>query len=491
MCDFEEKWVMKNTNQPTIWFRYVDDTFTLFKNKNDALSSLRYLNGRHNNIKFTIEFQQNDEIPFLDIPRIRSNQKMHRKFIQTRDKRPSKIASLGRFLSEIPWSDLLSTVQSCDDKLTILTDIITYGLNTIMPQQSMKVHITDHDRPWITNQLKSLIARRQKAFNSGNTLMFKLFRNKVNRERKRCRKIYYQKKVQDLHDTKPRDWWREVKQLCGNTNVPRCDLRTILNPDLNCEEKDLSNEINKAFISVMQSYNPLSEDVCVSVEDDVPISTSELVVAAKLKEISTSRAGGPDGLPNWVLKEFAEILATPITDILNTSFRDCKVPRIWKIADVCPLPKVSTICDFTKDLRPISLTSTLSKLAEEIIIDKELKHTVLKSIDSRQYGFIPGSSTTFALISMLQEWLSSTDKSNSAVGIVLLDYKKAFDLVDHTLLIAKLFSLGTKPSIVNWIIDFLRDRTQRVKLNVTVSQSGRKYPREYPKAPSWAHGSSW
>ena len=147
-------------------------------------------------------------------------------------------------------------------------------------------------------------------------------------------------------------------------------------------------------------------------EDDVAISTSELVVTAKLKEIGTSRAGGPDGLPNRVLKEFAEILATPITDILNTSFCECKVPYIWKIADVCPLPKESTICDFTKHLRPISLMSTLSKLAEGIIIDKELKHTVLKSIDSRHYGFIPGSSTTFALISMLHEWLSSTDNSN-------------------------------------------------------------------------------
>ena len=56
-CDFEEKWVMKNINQPTIWFRYVDDTFTLSNNKNDALSFLHYLNGRHNNIKFAIEFE--------------------------------------------------------------------------------------------------------------------------------------------------------------------------------------------------------------------------------------------------------------------------------------------------------------------------------------------------------------------------------------------------------------------------------------------------
>ena len=66
MCDFEEKWVMKSINQPTIWFRYPDDTFTPFKNKNDALRFLEYLNGRHNNIKFTIEFKQNAEIPFLE-----------------------------------------------------------------------------------------------------------------------------------------------------------------------------------------------------------------------------------------------------------------------------------------------------------------------------------------------------------------------------------------------------------------------------------------
>ena len=82
---------------------------------------------------------------------------------------------------------------------------------------------------------------------------------------------------------------------------------------------------------------------------------------------------------------------------------------------------------------------------------------------------------------MLHEWPSSTDNSNSAVGIVLLDYKKAFDLVDHTLLTAKLFSLGTKPSIVNWIIDFLRDRTQRVKLNSDCFSDWTKVPAGIPQ----------
>ena len=67
MCQFEEKWVMNSSIRPAIWFRYVDDTFTLFDNKESAVKFLDYLNSRHDHIKFTIEFEQHSEIPFLDI----------------------------------------------------------------------------------------------------------------------------------------------------------------------------------------------------------------------------------------------------------------------------------------------------------------------------------------------------------------------------------------------------------------------------------------
>ena len=90
---------------------------------------------------------------------------------------------------------------------------------------------------------------------------------------------------------------------------------------------------------------------------------------------------------------------------------------------------------------------------------------MLECIDRNQFGFIPDSCTTFALISMLHHWFEATDRTGAHVRAALLDYKKAFDLVDHNLLIAKLYSLGVKPTIVNWVADFLRDRYQRVKLN--------------------------
>ena len=214
----------------------------------------------------------------------------------------------------------------------------------------------------------------------------------------------------------------------------------MLHQDLICEEPVLADNLNRAFVNIMKDYQPLKDSVRVSVEDDEPITLTEELVEKKLRAISTSRASGPDELPNWIIKEYSDILAAPITVIMNSSFVECHVPRLWKIADVPPIPKSRNIYDYNKDLRPISLTltATLSKVAESLAIDQELKPAVISSIDSAQYGFIPGSSTTHALISMFHTWLGATDSTGATVRTALLDFRESFDLVDHHVLIAKL-----------------------------------------------------
>ena len=191
-------------------------------------------------------------------------------------------------------------------------------------------------------------------------------------------------------------------------------------------------------------------------DDDQPISVNEHSV-------------GPDDLPNWVLREHADILTAPILENLYIYFLECKVPRAWKIADVSPLPKAPTVSDINKDLRPISLTSNLSKVAKGFVIYKELIPVLLSAIDPAQFGFIRGSCTTSALIFMFHYWLHARDGTGSTVRTALLDFRKAFDLVDHHILVAKLLSLGVKPTVVNWVLYFLRSRQQRVKLNGVVS----------------------
>ena len=150
---------------------------------------------------------------------------------------------------------------------------------------------------------------------------------------------------------------------------------------------------------------------------------------------------------------------------MNSSFAEQKLPRPWKDANVSPLIKVKSVTIINKHIRPISLTHAFSKLAEDFVVNKYIGPSVLGVIDPNQYGTNPKKSTLHALISMVQTWAQATDGTGSAVHVVLLDYKKAFDLADHSILAAKILELHIPRGIACWVCDFLMDRRQRVKLS--------------------------
>ena len=89
---------------------------------------------------------------------------------------------------------------------------------------------------------------------------------------------------------------------------------------------------------------------------------------------------------------------------------------------------------------------------------------ILKIINPAQFGVIPRSSATKTLISMIHKWSEATDGTGASIRVLLLDYSKAFDLIDHHLLVRKICQLQLPPQIINWVIDFLKSRFQRVKL---------------------------
>ena len=129
-------------------------------------------------------------------------------------------------------------------------------------------------------------------------------------------------------------------------------------------------------------------------------------------------------VPNWLLKEYAEFLANPVCNILSSSFEEQALPESWKYANITPLSKTKPVSIIAKHIRPISLTSALSKLAEDFIVKNYVGPAVLEIIDPNQFVAIPKSSTTQAFISMMHAWTSATDGTGAAVRIILLDYKK-------------------------------------------------------------------
>lgn len=133
----------------------------------------------------------------------------------------------------------------------------------------------------------------------------------------------------------------------------------------NSSDVEIANAINTAFLEPMEPYEPLH---VISTNVDDVFSITEPAVLSALLKLDPRKAAGPDGIGNWLLREYADILAQPFTSTLNASFRDQRLPTSWKLADVVPLPKQKPVEDLSKHLRPISLTLAISKLAEDLVV---------------------------------------------------------------------------------------------------------------------------
>ena len=156
------------------------------------------------------------------------------------------------------------------------------------------------------------------------------------------------KKVKHLKSCALATWWREVKRLCGmsehisdreNTTAMLHNLEDI--PDsLSSSPENLANVINWAFLAPMINFNPLpSIRLQTTIEKELhDFCITEFSVFKKLTMLNSSKA-------NWVLKENTNLLAAPISNILNSSFKDARVPQSWKYANIIPIPKEKPVRD--------------------------------------------------------------------------------------------------------------------------------------------------
>ena len=313
-------------------------------------------------------------------PRSRSQLRDQRRTIKSRDLRPSNRLALRSYLEAVDVNAHTNTVNSCAEKVTILESIVQVGMDYVLPLRSKTIY--PGEPPWVNSTLKDLIRRRQRALKQGNFPLFRLLRNRVNRERKACRAKYYDTKVAHLKDCNPSSWWSEVKKLSGLSSMSSSvsDLANHLQcPDGTPEGVVLAKTINEAFLFPMRIFEPLPNDYDPQQNDAsgepsaVPYMVTADSVFLKLSSLNPKKATGPDGIPAWLIKENADLLLAPITNIINSSFSEGRLPPSWKTADIAPIAKQKQVQDVNKDLRPISLTPVLSKVAEEFVVEEHVR----------------------------------------------------------------------------------------------------------------------
>ena len=129
-------------------------------------------------------------------------------------------------------------------------------------------------------------------------------------------------------------------------------------------------------------------------------------------------------------------------------------------ATIIPLPKVKVMTEL-EELRPVSLTPDLGKILEGFVA-RTILADIRPNIDRRQYGNLKGNSTSHYLIYLLDEIYRGLDQRHNIACLILIDFKKAFDFVNHNVAIVDLLKMGCRASLIPFVTDFLSNRRHRV-----------------------------
>jgi hypothetical protein len=371
---------------------------------------------------------------------------------------------LAHALTNFDWS-VLATIKDINSKVAYFNNCVTILLNCFLPFQVVKRR--RNDKPWITDKFRRLIRCRQRAWVSGNQSLYNRLRNQVNRLSKQLRTQFYHERIIGLRASSPHDWWRETKRLTGQQAKPQ--LQSMINETAGGDIQLFAELINSSLHQVSCDLSPLPNE-CLYESTDVPpeftIHPEEVYNA--LSRINSHKSPGPDDIPNWFLKDFAFVIADPVCHIFNASISSGLVPDLWKRANVVPIPKSHPPQSIQDDLRPISLTPTLSKLLEATL-GRRLLPKIAGNLDPRQFGALRGRSTTHALIAITHQWYQALDDRNS-IRAVFIDFRKAFDRIDHSTILTRMAALGIHQSAIRWMHSFLSNRQQRVKIGPVFSE---------------------
>ena len=292
---------------------------------------------------------------------------------------------------------------------------------------------------------------------------FRQLRNHVNSQVKLARSKYFQDSVNSNKD-KPSDLWKTLNELTSRNKSPSCiiseempitdqkSIASILNEYFTSIGSKLANKIRSTF---QPKQLPPSTDLSFSFEFE---EVDESFVPRQLSSLKTNKATGLDQISAKLLKDSASTIASSLTKIFNASLVSQTFPDIWKNGKIIPLFK-SNDPTSPNNYRPITILPILSKLMERIVhkqIYKYLQEHEL--ITSEQFGFRPYLSTNVALTRVTEEILFNMD-NKLITGAVFIDLRKAFDTVDHSLLIAKLKNIGFSAPVINWFTSYLSSRT--------------------------------
>ncbi|CAB0037300.1 unnamed protein product [Trichogramma brassicae] len=315
-------------------------------------------------------------------------------------------------------------------------------------------------KPWVTSQIRDLSRERDRAyrlFRRGRSCFaaYKELRSRVRNLLDTAKNQHLASRVAGAVDVQSR-WCALCSMGVSSPRLPS-PLASFSADELCSHYIAVGFRAPPLDISMATAAIPAERHVVFNfrhvTEDEVRLTMARCV----------ARSFGLDGISSTILRLSSPSILRVVTRIVNASMDLGYFPVSWKTAAVIPLAKGNSVA-LPSDTRPISLLSELSKIVEQII-HAQLSEYLFQNglIDPGQHGFRPDHSTTTALLEITERARRAIDRREVSV-LVSFDFSKAFDTIDHTILIRKLICAGCSDGAIEWFLSYLGDRSVCVRL---------------------------
>ena len=240
----------------------------------------------------------------------------------------------------------------------------------------------------------------------------------------------------------------------------------MINNKLVVDSKEQSSAFNHYFKSVFTINNvePPTKDPITGIDVLENVIMTEERIKYEIGRIHEYSAPGPDNVTNKTLIELTNEIAKPLAILFTKSMEQGKIPEDWRLSNVTPIYKGKGSKSQPGNYRPVGLTSCVCKLMEKVVNRELGKHLEKGVLSNSQHGFRRGRSCQTNLVEFVDQVTEWVDEGE-CVDVLYLDFRKAFDKVDHKRLMVKLAAAGVRGNLWRWIKDWLAGRKQRVMVN--------------------------
>ena len=423
---------------------------------------------------------------FLIMPR--PDKRLPRKHnILKRDLKNYDKASLVADITNLNWHDILEiekgdinhSFDSFDQKVNEI-------LNKHAPLKKLnKKQLRLQSKPWITpgivksikrrdNLLKKYIKTTDVDIKENLHMEYKQVRNKIVAIIRKSKKHYFQNYF--LENAKNiKKTWNGIKNVINIKSINQGQpISMFIDKELTTEPIKIAEGFNSYFSTIAEKLQLNSSLGRINFEKYLtsPLRSNFLFHSADVNEImliinsfKNLKATGPFSIPTEILKVISPSVCYPLKEIINLSFATGMYPDNLKIAKVVPIFKNKGDRLIISNYRPISLLSNINKIFEKLVYSRLYSFLDLHNcIYELQFGFRVKHSTNHALLSLTEMIRDALDNGKFACGI-FIDLQKAFDTVDHRILLRKLDYYGVRGLSNNWFKSYLTNRQQFVSIN--------------------------